>query len=96
MTLLDPSFFLLPSGLLGCCKDLSLDPVNIVADVHPVGHCPLMAVLHHEVLVDEAEGLLGGGGCESNQKGIEVLKDLVRMDIVLLGYSLVPDRIKIR
>jgi hypothetical protein len=55
-----------------------------------------MAVLHHEVLVDEAEGLLGGGGCESNQKGIEVLKDLVRMDIVLLGYSLVPDRIKSR
>ena len=35
-----------------------------------------MAVLHDEVLVEEAEGLLGRGGGEADQEGVEVFEHL--------------------
>ena len=36
------------------------DAVDVEADVHAVGHGLLVAVLHHEVVVEEADRLLVG------------------------------------
>ncbi len=52
------------------------DAVDVVADIDAVGHGLLVAVLHDEVLVEEAEGLLGGRGGEADEKGVEVFQHL--------------------
>ena len=52
------------------------DAVDIVVDVHAVGDGLLVAVLHHEVLVEEADGLLGGRGGEADEVGVEVFEHL--------------------
>jgi hypothetical protein len=56
--------------------DLGLDAVDVVVDVHAVGHRLRVAVLHHQVLVEEAEGLLVGRGGQADQVGVEVLQHL--------------------
>ncbi len=55
---------------------LRADAVDVVVDVDAVGHRLLVAVLHHQVLVEEAEGLLAGRGGEADQVGVEVLQHL--------------------
>ena len=52
------------------------DAVDVVVDVDAVGHGLLVAVFHDQVLVEEAEGLLGGRGGEADQVGVEVLQHL--------------------
>jgi hypothetical protein len=56
--------------------DFGADAVDVVVDVDAVGHRLLVAVLHHQVLVEEAEGLLVGRGGEADQRGVEVLEHL--------------------
>ena len=56
--------------------DLRANAVDVVVDVDAVGHRLLVAVLHHQVLVEEAEGLLAGRGGEADQVGVEVLQHL--------------------
>jgi len=41
-----------------------------------LGHRLLVIVLHHQVLVEEAEHLLGRGGGQANQVGVEVFQHL--------------------
>ena len=55
---------------------LRADAVDVVVDVDAVGHGLLVAVLHHQVLVEEAEGLLARRGGEADQAGVEVLQHL--------------------
>ena len=55
---------------------LGADAVDVVVDVDAVGHGLLVAVLHDQVLVEEAEGLLAGRGGEADQAGVEVLQHL--------------------
>ena len=68
----DEAFFDLAS--LG--RDLGLDAVNVVADVDAVGHGPLVAVFHDEVLVEESDGLLGRGGGQADEETVEVFEHL--------------------
>ena len=49
-----------------------------------------MAVLHDEVLVEEAEGLLGGRGGEADQEGVEVFEHLAP-EVVDRAVALVDD-----
>ena len=58
------------------CGDLGLDAIDVVVDVDAVGHGLLVGVFHHQVLVEEAEGLLDGRGGEADQIGVEVLQHL--------------------
>ncbi|KYC51212.1 MAG: hypothetical protein AMQ22_01348 [Candidatus Methanofastidiosum methylothiophilum] len=62
-----------PAALFG---DAGPDAVDVVADVDAVGDRPLVAVFHHQVLVEEAEGLLRGRGGEADEEGVEVLQHL--------------------
>ena len=68
----------LETGLDGraAFDDAGIDAVDIEVDVDAVGHRLLVAVLHDEVLVEEADGLLGGGGGQADQEGVEVLQHL--------------------
>ena len=52
------------------------DPVHVEVDVHAVGDGLLVAVLHDQVLVEEAERLLGRRRREADQEGVEVLEHL--------------------
>ena len=52
------------------------DAVDVEVDVDAIGHRLLVAVLHHQVLVEEAEGLLGRRGGQADQVGVEVLQHL--------------------
>ena len=52
------------------------DPVDVEVDVDAVGDRLLVAVLHDEVLVEEAERLLRGRGGEADQEGVEVFEHL--------------------
>jgi hypothetical protein len=61
------------AALLG---DGGADAVDVVVDVDAVGHGLLVAVFHDQVLVEEAEGLLGGRGGEADEVGVEVLQHL--------------------
>ena len=53
-----------------------LDAVDVVADVDAIGDGLDMGILGDEVLVEEAEGGLAGGGGEADEEGIEVVEDL--------------------
>ena len=56
--------------------DRGLDDVDGEVHVDPIGDRQLVAVLHHEVLAEEAKGLLGWGGCQTDEMRIEILEDL--------------------
>ena len=65
--------FLHLATLLG---DLGFDAIDLVADVDSISNGPLVAVFHHEVLVEEPDGLLGRCGGETDEEGIEVFEHL--------------------
>jgi hypothetical protein len=50
---------------------------HVGTHVHAVHHGALVAVFHHQILVEEAEGLLGRRGREADEVGIEVLQHLL-------------------
>ena len=56
--------------------DLRLDAVDVEVDVDPVHDGLLVAVLHDEVLVEEAERLLVRGRGEPDGEGVEVVEHL--------------------
>ena len=56
--------------------DVGFDPEYIVPDIHPVRNGPFVEVFHHQVLIEEPECLLGGGGRQANQEPIEILQHL--------------------
>lgn len=56
--------------------NLGLDAVNVIPDVDTICDCPLMAVFHHKILVEEAERLFGRGCSQPDDKGIEVFEHL--------------------
>ncbi len=56
--------------------DGGLDAVDVVVDVDTVGHGHFVVVFHHQVLVEEAEGLLAGRGGEADEVGVEVFQHL--------------------
>ena len=58
------------------CGDRGADAVDVVVDVDAVGHGLLVGVFHDQVLVEEAEGLLGGRGGEADEVGVEVFEHL--------------------
>ena len=49
-----------------------------------------MAVFHHEVLIEEAEGLLAGRGGEADEVGVEVFEHLAP-EVVDGAVALVGD-----
>ena len=56
--------------------DLGVDAVDVVVDVDAVGDRLFVAVLHHQVLIEKAEGLLVGRGGKADQVGVEVFQHL--------------------
>ena len=56
--------------------DLGLDAVDVVVDVDAVGHRLLVAVFHHQVLIEKAEGLLVGRGGKADDMGVEIFQHL--------------------
>ena len=73
MALVDPLASIDDSALL---RDPRTDAVNVEVNIDAVGDGLLVAVLHHQVLVEEAERLLGGRGSQSDQEGVKVLENL--------------------
>ena len=65
-----------PRPATPCSVIVGADAVDVEVDVHAVGHGLLVVVLHDEVLVEEAEGLLGGRGGQADEEGVEVFQDL--------------------
>ena len=61
------------AALLG---DAGANLVDHAVHVDAVGHGPLARILHHQVAVEEAEGLLGWRGRQPDDEGIEVLQHL--------------------
>ena len=56
--------------------DRGLDAVDVVVHVHAIGNRLLMAVLHHEILMEEPEGLLVRRGSQADDRGVEVFEHL--------------------
>ena len=56
--------------------DLRADAVDLEIDVDVVGDGFLVAVFHHQVLLKEAERVLGRGGGEADEVGVEVVEHL--------------------
>ncbi len=56
--------------------DLRANAVDLVVAVDAVGDRLRVRVLHHDVLVEEAVGVLGRRGREADQVGVEVLQHL--------------------
>ena len=56
--------------------DRGLDLVDGEVHVDAVGDRHVVGVLHHQVLPEEPERLLGRGGGQADQVGVEVLQDL--------------------
>ena len=56
--------------------DFGEDGVDVKANVDVVSDGVSVSVFGDEVLVEEAEGLFGGGGGEPNDEGVEVVEDL--------------------
>ena len=56
--------------------DRGRESEHVEVDVHAVGHGLGEAVLHDQVLVEEPERLLAGGGGEPDEEGVEVLEHL--------------------
>ena len=73
VTLVDPVAGVHLVALLG---DFGVYAVDVEVDVDLVGDRLPVAVLHDKVLLEEAEGLLGGGGGEADEEGVEVIEDL--------------------
>ena len=71
--LIDVEAFLDHAASLG---DIGFDPVDLVANIDAIGHGALVVVLHDEVLVEKADGLLRGRGGEADDEGVEVFEDL--------------------
>ncbi len=59
-----PPAFLDGAALLG---DAGADAVHLAIHVDPICHRPLARVLHHQVLVEETEGLLAGRGGQTDE-----------------------------
>jgi hypothetical protein len=59
-------------GTLG--RDARAYLVDVIGHVHAVGHRLLVRVLHNQVLVEKADGLLAGRGGQANEERIEVLE----------------------
>jgi hypothetical protein len=70
--------------------DLRADPVEVEVDVDPVGDGLGVGVLGDEVLPEEREGLLAGGGGQADDVGVEVLEDAAP-DAVDRAVRLVDD-----
>ena len=70
--------------------DLGADAVDVVVDVDAVGHGHFVVVFHHQVLVEEAEGLLAGRGGEADEGGVEILQHL-RPEVVDGAVAFVGD-----
>ena len=71
-------------------RDGGADAVDVVVDVHAVGHGHLVVVFHHQVLVEEPEGLLAGRGGEANEVSVEVLQHL-RPQVVDRAVAFIGD-----
>ena len=56
--------------------DLCFDAIDFVADIDAIGDGALVVVFHHEVLVEEPDGLLRRRGCEADEEGVEVFEHL--------------------
>ena len=56
--------------------NLGANVVGIGVDIDSVGHRLLVVVFHHQVLLEEAEGLLGGGRGQADEEGVEVFQHL--------------------
>src|SRR5439155_4717772 len=52
--------------------DLGLDAVDVVIDVDAVGDRLLVAVFHHQILIEKAEGLLVGRGGKADGMSVEI------------------------
>ncbi len=67
------------------------DAVHVEADVHGVGDCLLVAVLHDQVAAEEPYGLLGWRGRQPDQGRVEVLEHLppevVYRAVALINYD---------
>ena len=70
--------------------DLGLDAINVVVDVDAVGDRPFVVVLHHQILIEKAEGLLRRGRGKADQMGVEVFQHLAP-EIVDRTVALVGD-----
>ena len=57
-------------------SDPGFDAVDVVAEVDAIGDGLDMEVFGDEVLFEEGEGGLAGGGGEADEEGIEVVEDL--------------------
>ncbi len=57
-------------------RDPGADAVDLIAHVDAIGHGPLVGVLGDQVLVEEAQRVLGGRGRQADQEGIEILQHL--------------------
>ena len=73
MPLIYPKTSFHQAAVLG---DIRYDAVDIIANADAIGYSALVAVLHNQVLVEEAQGLLGWSGGETNDEGIEILEHL--------------------
>ena len=62
-------------------RDPGTDAKDLIPDINLVRHRPLVVVFHDQVLVEKAEGLLGGCGGEAYDKGVEILQDLAPLVI---------------
>ena len=70
--------------------DAGADAVHVEVHVDAVGDGLVVAVLHDEVLIKEADGLPGGRGGEADEEGIEV-KNHLRPQLVDGAVALIHD-----
>src|SRR6185437_7458093 len=67
----------------------SLDSVNVVVDVNAIAHRSLVVVLHHQVLIEKAEGLFRRRRGKADQMGIEIFQhlapEIVDRTVALVG-----------
>ena len=70
-------------------RNRGADTVGIGVDIDTVGHRLLVVVFHHQVLLEEAERLLGGGRGQADEEGVEVLQHLAPQ-VVDGAVTLVP------
>ncbi len=56
--------------------DQGADAIDVKVHVDAIGHGLLVVVLHDQILIEEAEGLLGGRGGEADDEGIEIFEHL--------------------
>jgi hypothetical protein len=52
------------------------DLVDVEIDVHAIGYGVGVGVGGHDVLVEEAQGVLGGRSGQTDEEGVEILEDL--------------------